>query len=174
MESFNFTPFPVLTTDRLELRMLQKGDDQAIFEMRSDPENDRYINRPKTKDISDSRDFIKMISKGIEENKWLYWTITLKESGKVIGTICLWHFSESPLKAETGYELHHDFKGQGYMQEALQEVIKFSFRYLRLTAIEACTHQKNVASIRLLERNNFTFIKPMDSQLSLYVLENKL
>jgi ribosomal-protein-alanine N-acetyltransferase len=43
----------------------------------------------------------------------LYWAITQTQNGKLIGTICLFDFSEELNQCEMGYELSTDYQGQG-------------------------------------------------------------
>ncbi len=131
------------------------SDDEDNFVLRSDPEANKYIEGFRHNDIDETRDFIRWIQKGIENNKWVYWGIELKERKQFIGTICLWNFSADRSKAETGYALLSGHTGRGYMTEALIKVIEYGFTQLQLDAIEAYTHQDNLRSTSLLKRCNF-------------------
>jgi ribosomal-protein-alanine N-acetyltransferase len=155
MDKINFTPFPVLKTERLILRCLEISDDQQLFMLRSNKRVNKYIVRPIQKDIKEIRAFINKINNGINNNEWIYWIITLKESPKLIGTICYWNFSEDKTVAELGYELDPDFQGKGIMSEALKKIIEFGFQEIELDAIEAYTHKNNNDSTKLLQKYNF-------------------
>ena len=147
--------FPILTTERLLLRQLQLTDDKAIFALRSNTQVNAYIKRPLANDINDARHFITSINEGIAKGEWLYWAMILKNTKHLIGTICLWHFSDNNTMAEIGYELHPDYQGLGLMSEALKTVIDYSFSTLQLEAIEAYTQPDNTKSVSLLEKNDF-------------------
>ncbi len=97
---FNFSPFPELKTERLMLRQLTEDDTQDIFFLRTDEGVNRYIERPKPGDIIGARDFILKTNNGIKQNEMIDWAITLKDAQKLIGTICLWNFSEDKTRAE--------------------------------------------------------------------------
>lgn len=155
MSKLNFTPFPILTTERLILRCLEVSDDQQIFMLRSDNRVNQYLARPKQKDIKESMAFISKINNGINNNEWIYWAITLKESSKLIGTICLWNFSSKKNVAELGYELDPALQGKGIMSEALKKIIEFGFQEIELKKIEAYTHKNNDNSSKLLQKYNF-------------------
>ncbi len=155
MRKLNFTPFPILITERLTLRCLEVSDDQQILMLRSDNRVNQYLARPKQKDIKESGAFISKINDGINNNEWIYWAITLKESPKLIGTICLWNFSSNKNVAELGYELDPAFQGKGIMNEALKIIIEFGFQEIELKTIEAYTHINNNNSSKLLLKNNF-------------------
>jgi len=155
MAGKNFTPFPVLQTERLALRQLRSTDDKEIFALRSNDNVNKYLDRTPSKSIDDAKTFIQTINENIERNDSVYWAITLNGTDKLIGTICLFDFSDDNLKAEIGYELLPDFQGKGIMQEATSKVIDFGFQHVGLNSIEAYTHPGNQRSTRLLEKLNF-------------------
>lgn len=151
----NFKPFPVLKTERLTLRQLVSNDDNEIFALRSNDNVNKYLDRTPSKSIDDAKTFIQTINENIERNDSVYWAIMLNGTDKLIGTICLFDFSDDNLKAEIGYELLPDFQGKGIMQEATSKVIDFGFQHVGLNSIEAYTHPGNQRSTRLLEKLNF-------------------
>ncbi|MFM9949131.1 MAG: GNAT family N-acetyltransferase; N-acetyltransferase, partial [Saprospiraceae bacterium] len=75
----------------------------------------------------------------------------------LIGTICLWNFSEDKTQAELGYELKPVFQGLGLMDEAVKSVLVYSFESIGIQTLCAFTHHNNNASRRLLEKNGFEF-----------------
>jgi len=154
----NFILFPKLTTDRLILRKATKADGNEILFLRSDQSVNKYINRPPTKNLKEAEDFMEKIEHGIQKGQNINWNITLKNDPKMIGTICLWNFSEDQKIGEVGYDLHPHFHGKGIMSEALKCVVNFGFQKLNLEKIEAYTHRENESSKRLLENNNFTLV----------------
>jgi len=150
-----FSPFPVLETARLLLRQLEHGDAEFIYTLRTSAENNRFLDMVVPKDSKETLMYIQRMNKGIREDKYIYWSITLKESQEMIGTICLWNFVVEKRHAELGYELLHRFQRQGYMRAAFGRVLDYATEYLELRTLEAYTHEKNVPSIRLLEYYDF-------------------
>ncbi len=155
MTEKNFTTFPVLTTERLTLRQLISSDDKEIFALRSDDNVNKYLDRKPSKSIDDAKNFIHTINENNQRKDSLYWAITLNGTDKLIGTICLFDFSNDNLKAEIGYELLPNFQGKGIMQEATSKVIDFGIQHIGLNSIEAYTHSENQSSTRLLKKLNF-------------------
>jgi len=150
-----FTPFPILTTERLTLRQLAINDEQEIFALRSDSEINKYLDRQIANTIDDARNFINQVNENINKNDSLYWAITLRDKNILIGTICLFSFSGKNENCEIGYELLTNFQGQGIMREALEKVIDYAFNTITVQKIEAFFHRDNQSSIKLLEK--FTF-----------------
>lgn len=156
---FKFIPFPRLATERLTLRQTTKNDCEEILFLRSDKEVNKYIKRPTPENVKDAAEFVNIITKGIQNGENIYWSIILKGSTKMVGSICLWNFSSDGTKAEVGYDLSPEFQNQGIMSEALKCVLIFGFNKLELNEIEAYTHYRNENSIRLLMKNNFSLIE---------------
>lgn len=173
----NFSPFPVLTTDRLTLRQLVTDDEQEIFVLRSDSEINKYLDRQPSTAIEDARNFIHMVNENIHKNDSLYWTITLGNRNILVGTICLFSFSDENSKCEIGYELLTTFQGQGIMKEAVEKVMDYAFNTIKIKQIEASLHRDNQPSIKLLEK--LSFIKSnepgeTDPELVCYYLTNSI
>lgn len=156
MLQINFTPFPVLTTERLILRQLTLEDENEVLAIRSNEMVNKYIDRPPTRTIEDARKFIDRITKNISNNESAFWAITLKNNPALIGSITLWKISKEHERAEIGYELHPDFHGKGIMQEAFTKVVEFGFQTMKLKTIVAFIHKENEPSKKLLEKNNFS------------------
>ena len=146
-----FTPFPILTTERLTLRQLVINDEQEIFTLRSDSEINKYLDRQISNTIDDARNFINKIIKSDS----LYWAITFRDRNILVGTICLFGFSDENDKCEIGYELLTNFQGQGIMKEAAEKVIDYAFNTIKVQKIEAFLHRDNQRSIKLLEKFSF-------------------
>jgi len=156
MLNTSFTPFPILTTERLTLRQLVIADEQEIFTLRSDSEINKYLNRQVSKTIDDARNFINKVNENIDKNDSLYWAITVSDKNILVGTICLFGFSEENNKCEIGYELLTNFQGQGIMKEAAQKVIDYAFNIIQVQKMEAFIHRDNQNSIKLLEKLSFS------------------
>jgi len=56
---------------------------------------------------------------------------------------------------EIGYDLKEEFWGNGYMQEAIKEIITFAIRNMNIKEISACIYIDNKRSIRLVENLGF-------------------
>ena len=150
-----FTPFPILTTERLTLRQLVIDDEQEIFNLRSDTEINKYLDRQVSNTLEDARNFIKRVNENITKNNSLYWAIVLVDTNTLVGTICLHSFSDGNGKCEIGYELLTNFQGQGIMKEAVEKVIDYAFKTIKVKKIEAFTHRDNQRSIKLLKKHSF-------------------
>ncbi len=150
-----FIPFPTLHTPRLTLRPLTAEDAPELFVHRSDPRMLEFVDIVPAQTLEEVQQFIRKINANVEDGLSVFWAMSLKDHPALIGTICLWNLSVEKSTAEIGYMLHPDFQGRGYMHEALASVVAYGFEVMKADLIKACSHPKNIASIRLLEKNGF-------------------
>jgi len=158
MLSINFSPFPVMQTRRLHLRLMSRQDRNEIFFLRTHEIVNKYIDRPKPKTLQDAENFISGINKGVLQNKWIFWAINIKGTAPLLGTVCLWNINLRKKTADLGYELHPNHQGIGIMQEAVENVLAFGFEKMKLNAVLAFTHKENQKSFDLLLRNGFSAV----------------
>lgn len=142
-------------TDRLLLRTLTEYDAPDILKIRSNPEINQYLHRNPPKNSFEALNFILSIRQKSANNEIVFFTLSERNDPKLIGTICLWKFSEDRKIAELGYELLPNFYGKGIMSEAVSFVLNYGFNELNLEKIDAFTNKNNLNSIRLLQRSQF-------------------
>lgn len=152
-----FSLFPVLETDRLILRRLEKYDAPNMFSYFSKDEVTEYYDLESFTSEIQASELIERFITRYEEKKQIRWAITLKESDELIGT-CGFHAIEPEhWKAEIGYELHPSFWGKGIMTEAVSTVIQYGFNVMSLNRIEAFYDPRNISSARVLEKCGFEY-----------------
>ena len=155
MEKSSLRAFSEINTKNLLLRGLNSNDKNEILAIRSDPVIAQFLDRQLYKSAEEALQFIYKINDGIKKNKSFYWAVTTKNDPGLVGTICLWNFSEDRSVAEVGFEILPAFQGKGIMNEALSAVIHFGFNNINLVAIEGEVHKDNQRSINLLEKKGF-------------------
>lgn len=155
MLQFNFSPFPIIETERLLLRRITNDDVNEVFELRSNPETMKYIPRPLVKNTEDALEHIAMIEDKINTNVGINWGITLKNDPKLLGIIGYYRMQPENYRAEIGYMLLPEFHGKGIISEAVNRLIKYGFNDLKLHSIEAVIDPENFASEKVLQKCGF-------------------
>ncbi|MDR7211506.1 GNAT family N-acetyltransferase [Flavobacterium piscis] len=155
MLNFNFTPFPVIESERLILRQITNDDINEIFELRSNPETMKYIPRPLVKTPEDALEHIALIEEKIVLNEGINWGITLKDNSKLLGIIGFYRIQPENYRAEIGYILLPEFHGKGVIPEAVCRLIRYGFDDLKLHSIEAIIDPGNLASEKVLQKCGF-------------------
>ena len=144
-----------LETERLILKEIDESHVEDILKIRSNEVVNQFVKRIPPKTNYDALDYILTIKKRNQDNESLNWGITYKNQQNLIGTICLWKFSDDRTEAEVGYELLPEYHRKGIMSEALTAVLGYGFNELNLLEILAFTNKFNENSKRLLLKHDF-------------------
>jgi ribosomal-protein-alanine N-acetyltransferase len=155
MLTFNFSPFPILHSNRLSFRQISHADIPEILFLRSDARTMEFMDSAPAKDENDALAYITRANASVVLNEGITWGITLKGENKIIGYIGFWNMQAAHYRIETGYILHPDYWRQGLMSEALQTIIDYAFNQTELHSIEANVGINNKPSMALLEKNGF-------------------
>ena len=156
MLEINFLPFPILKTQRLLLRQVSANDAEAILSLRSNDEVMKYIPRPYLKSKEDALELIAMFDDKIENGIGINWGIYfLDEPEKLIGIIGYYRMKPEHYRAEVGYMIFPKHNGKGIVSEALQKVIEYGFKEMKLHSIEAVLDPENKGSEKVLLKNGF-------------------
>jgi ribosomal-protein-alanine N-acetyltransferase len=155
MITFNFSPFPVLETERLILRQIKIEDAEPYYILRSDERVAKYSNRENPASVEIMREMIRTLDEGISSNEKIAWAVTKKEDGQFMGTLAFHKTDRKHHRAEIGYQLMFEHWNKGYISEALKAVIDYGFTVMKLHTIEARVNENNAVSIHLLKKNGF-------------------
>jgi len=144
-----------LETERLQLKEINESYVEDILKIRSNEIINQFVQRNSPKNNYDALQFILTIKERTRNNETFYWGISLKDQPNLIGTICLWKFSDDRKQAEVGYELLPDYHRKGIMSEALTAVVNYGFNTLNLQEIVAMTNKFNENSKGILLKHDF-------------------
>lgn len=144
-----------LETQQLILKQINEGHVEDILRIRSNEVINQYVKRNSPKTNYDALEFILHIKRKTQNNEIVFWGISYKDYPNLIGTICLWNFSQDRKTAEVGYELLPDHHRKGFMSEALKAVLDCGFEELHLQEIVAITNRFNENSKLLLLKHHF-------------------
>lgn len=166
MNYINFTPFPILQTERFILRKVNKSDAESIFEIRSDEAYSKLTGVKRYETVEEAELYVGRIEGCIARNEAILWSIDMKGTNEYVGGICLWNISDDKTQAEIGYDLLPKHRGNGYIQEAINAVSNYAFEALKLDKIVAeQVRVDNMKSIKVLERYGFLLEKTFQVQM---------
>lgn len=146
-----------LTTERLLLRTWKETDAESLYEYAKDPEVGPIAGWPIHTSVENSREIIRGVL-SVEET----YAVCLKEDGKAIGSIGLMIGTASNLnlpdtEGEIGYWIGVPFWGQGFIPEAVKELLCHGFEDLKLNKIWCGYFEGNIKSKRVQEKCGFIY-----------------
>jgi ribosomal-protein-alanine N-acetyltransferase len=146
---------PELVTERMQLVALSLEHLNPMFRMRSDPDVMRYIPRTLAKTNADVEALIQMIHERFQQKLAINWAMIKTADKQMIGYIGLVNIDAENDHAEIGYILLPEFQKNGFMHEAMQAVIDFSFEKLCVHRLSATVDPENTPSSKILEKCGF-------------------
>lgn len=147
--------FNDLETRRLILKNISTDDREFVFSHFSDNDVHKYLfdTEPLT-DMKEADEIVDFYLKP-EPRLWHRWILVRKTDGMKMGTCGVHLWNQKERKVEVGYDLKKEFWGNGYMQEAMKEIISFAADKMQVKEITACIYVDNKSSIRLAENLGF-------------------
>jgi len=96
------------------------------------------------------------------EHGWSLWYLLSKRQGspKVIGICGFKGKPDESGRVEIGYSVMSQFRIQGYATEAVSRLVVWAFSHQNVTEVTAETLPHLRQSIRVMEKNGFTFTGP--------------
>lgn len=147
---------PSIETERILLRPASLDDVDWFFELRSDADFMRYMDRPLMTEREQAVAHIQNIIDRYESNTGVQWIMELRETGERIGYAGMWRYDAANNLAEVGYGMDPKFSGRGLMSEAIPTCLRFGFEEMKIHRMEAYVRPENTASVRVLESAGFT------------------
>jgi len=148
---------PIIETERIILREIHADDVNEIFDCwMQDEDVSRYMWWKASNNITDAKDFVEFELQQIDSDKWYRWIIELKETGQIIGT-CLVFYNEDDVKPhwDISYNLGKAFWNNGYVIEAMKEVMTFAVNELGMKECETTYARANSSSAYVLHKLGF-------------------
>lgn len=139
----------MLSTTRLELRPLEKGDLEDILSIFSNPEVTTYY---EVETMTEPAHAERLLDHFISIGRL---GISLKGESGVIGSCGLFAVNQEYYSASLGYDLARQYWGRGIMTEALQALLGQGFFSMGLNRINALSYPDNAASISVLKKLGF-------------------
>ncbi len=138
-----------IETQRLRLRALQTGDANALLGIYGDAHTMRFESDDVVIQQATVLILLTHIERLLAEGLSDEWGIVLQDPARLVGTCSLHGFEPRTGSAEVGCLLTREFRGQGYMREALSALFRYAAQELRLVALRAEIDELNTRSIHL-------------------------
>ena len=155
-----------IETERLFLREIMPDDENALFEVDSNPAVNIYLGNNPVKDVKQIREIIQFIRQQYITNGIGRWAMIEKKSNKLIGWAGLKlvkEFTNNHINYyDLGYRLNQKYWGIGYATESARACVKYGFNQLNLQEIYAIAHFENKASRHVIEKSGLKYIETFE------------
>jgi ribosomal-protein-alanine N-acetyltransferase len=156
----SFDMGPIITTERLILRLPQQADFADWSHLRGVSKDGLIPFEPKWAENELSRDSFRLrlrfYQREFRDSTGYPFFIFTKEGNNLLGGITLSNVRRGVTQSGSiGYWIGQPFQKNGYMTEAVKALGVYAFKELGLHRIDAASLPENLASIRVLEKCGF-------------------
>jgi RimJ/RimL family protein N-acetyltransferase len=141
---------PVLTTSRLELRMLQQSDFEQYAAIHADPEVTHFTTRTHL-DRADAWRHLALIVGHWHLRGFGMWGVFEKETDALVGRVGF-HEPDNWPGFELAWTIGRAFWGRGYAPEAARRCLEFAFDEMKRSRVISLIDPANANSIRVAEK----------------------
>ena len=147
----------MLETQRLKIREFTLLDTKIIYEFSQEESLKKWLPDQVYADIDEAKETLEfLISKYKEKEFPFVMAVIKKDSNEVIGHVGL---SEIKQGIEIGYAIGQKYQNKGYASEAVNAYATWAKKEFCLEKIYAVVKCENYASIVVLEKSEFTYVK---------------
>lgn len=89
-----------------------------------------------------------------------------KETKQLVGLIYIKELDWTKNQGEFAYCIGYPFENKGLTTKAVKELSEYAFENLGLKTLQIIVHKNNLASIKIAENNNFTWVKTLPNEFT--------
>ncbi|HLF51527.1 GNAT family protein [Flavobacterium sp.] len=158
--------FPNISGDKISLRQILPSDIKDLIAI-------SFYDSIQATTLEQAAAMQDKINKDYNDGNSIHWGIVDKATNKIIGT-CGYYRGLDKGNGELGCVLLPQFRGLGFMTQAMQLAIDFGLNKIRLKRVWAITTKQNIKAIQLLERLNFIKIADLQDDEIEYELKGNV
>lgn len=108
--------------------------------------------------------FAQKKTKKFEAKEEFLFTIKEHETNTLVGLVYIKEINWNKKQGEFAYCIDYNFEGKGLIKKAINQLSEYAFKTLGLETLQIIVHKSNIASAKVAENNNFTWIKTLNNE----------
>ncbi len=160
-----YNNYPNISGDKVSLRQIFTADIEDLIEV-------SFYDAVQATTLQEAIEMQARIDKDYSDGNSIHWGIVNNQTNKIVG-VCGYYRGLNKGEGELGCVLLPQYRGQGFMNHALQLAINFGINNIELKRIWAITTVPNIKAIQLLERLNFIKVADLQDEEIEYELRER-
>ncbi len=151
----------LLETDRLTLRRFTEADQEALYELDSDPQVMRFLSggTPTPRRIVQTVILPRFLQYDERFPSYGFWAAIERATGEFLGWFSFVPSEANRVEIVLGFRLRRTVWGKGYATEGARALVRKAFTELDVPRVVATTYEHNVASRRVLEKVGMRIVR---------------
>lgn len=149
----------IFETEHLGARAFRGTDAAQLYINHRDENVKRFIPNEVYADLDEAKGAAAFFAECVNGGRLPYvLAVVLKDNGELIGDVGINEIEGHSGEVEIGYSISDRYAGRGYATELVTEMTAFAFETFKMGSLFARVLHGNHASVRVLEKNGYTFI----------------
>lgn len=110
--------------------------------------------------------FVKKKVKQFKAKEEFLFTIRENESKKLVGLVYIKEIDWNKKQGEFAYCIDYNVEGKEVTTQTVKLLSEYAFEALGLETLQIIVHKSNIASVKIAENNNFTWIKTLKNEFT--------
>ena len=110
--------------------------------------------------------FVVKKTKQFETKEEFLFTLRKNESNELVGLVYIKEVDWTTKQGEFAYCIDYTVEGKGLMTESIRQLSDYAFDTLGLKTLQIISHKTNIASVKVAENTNFSWIKTLKSEFT--------
>ncbi len=150
----------IFETANLRIRKFEQDDAQRLYDNHLEEEVKKWIPNESYADLEETQGAIDFYVNCVNSKHLPYvLAVELRETGELIGDTGVNEVEGNTDEVEIGYCICKKYSGKGYATELLNAMTRFINEQFGIKVLYGRVMRGNDASIRVLEKNGYEFIK---------------
>jgi len=147
-------------TANLRIRKFKPDDAQRLYDNHLEEEVKKWIPNESYADLEETKGAIDFYVNCVNSKHLPYvLAVELRETGELIGDTGVNEVEGNTDEVEIGYYICKKYSGKGYATELLNAMTRFISEQFGIKVLYGRVMRGNDASVRVLEKNGYEFIK---------------
>lgn len=147
-------------TEYLKIRKFEIDDASYLYKNHLEKEVKKWIPNESYADMEETKEAINFYIDCVNKKQLPYvLAVELKSTGELIGDTGVNEIEGNQKEVEIGYGICKKYSGKGYATELLMAMTKYIAETFKSNILYGRVMHGNYASIRVLEKNDYKFIK---------------
>ncbi len=151
---------PLFETEHLRIRRFNSGDAKRLYEIHLQAGVKQWIPNESYADLEEAEDAIRFFGDCVDQGVLPYvLAVEAKQTGELIGDTGINEVEGVLGEVEIGYTICEEYSGNGYATELVKAMTKYTASKFGIKALYGRVMHGNAASVRVLEKNGYAFVK---------------
>lgn len=149
----------IFETEHLLVRRFRNEDAQRLFDNHLEAEVKEWIPNESYADLEEAKGAIEFFGDCVDNDHLPYvLAVELKDTHELIGDTGINEVEGREGEVEIGYTVCGKYSGRGYATELVKAMTEFAFERFGVEAIYGRVIYGNDASVRVLQKNDYTYV----------------